>query len=208
MFVHTGENLPHDATFAADLAKLGYKVDDKKQIVSIEHAHHFIYYHTSNARTNEERKEAMHDCARGMVKGGLAELGVVQVILGGEKGREILGVGAKEKPKVKNLPILMTAPEELKKKQDVIVVIGEPSEDLGVWAWRHLLGNGGIEGGSAIGLVKKLAALGMESTEMGIKEDTTNGKEKVGLTHPRPSFHPNCHYRLHFLGHQLHLASR
>jgi hypothetical protein len=170
MFVHTGENLPQDPKYGADLEKLGYKVDENKQIVSIDRAHHFIYFFTSSDRANERRKEAMHDCARGLVKEELAELGVVEAFLGGEKGKEVLGVGPKEKPKAKHLPILVTEPEELRKKRDVIVVIGEPSEDVGIWAWRHLLTNGGIEGGSAVGLVKKLAVLGMGSTEADIRE--------------------------------------
>lgn len=199
MFVHTGENLPQDPRYAADLAKLGYKVDENKQIVSMERAHHFIYFHTSSDRANEKRKEAMHHCARGLVKQELAELGVVEVFLGGEKGREILGVGPKEKPKVKHLPILISEPENLRKKRDVIVVIGEPSENIGIWAWRHLLTSGGIEGGSAVGLVKKLIALGMDSTGVDFKGEGEKRKEmgqKASVNPASRPIHSDLYHRI------------
>ena len=187
MFVHTGANLPQDPDYPADLAKLGYKVNEEKQIVSISsEGHFFTFYHTSNPHANELRKEAMHESVRGLVIMELAELGVEQVYLGGEQGQEILSEGVKGKPKEKHVPILATKLEELKGKRDVVVVIGEPTEDVGIWAWRHLMKDGGIEGGSAVGLVKKLAVLGMDSTEVDFKEEMRKKKEmelKVSHTH-------------------------
>jgi hypothetical protein len=187
MFVHTGENLPQDPDYPADLAKLGYKVNEEKQIVSISPEQHFFtFFHTSSARANDMRKEAMHESVRGLVMMDLADSGVVQVYLGGEKGKEILGEGVKDKPKEKHLSILATKLEELKGKRDVVVVIGEPSEDVGIWAWRHMMTEGGIEGGSAVGLVKKLAVLGMDSTEVVYKEEMKKKSEmglKVSHTH-------------------------
>lgn len=32
-------------------------------------------------------------------------------------------------------------------------------------AWRHVMGSGGINGGSAVGFVKKLLGLGLDSTK-------------------------------------------
>ena len=190
MFIHTGENLPQDPDYPADLAKLGYEVNKEKQIVSISPEQHFFtFFHTSSVRANEIRKEAMHESVRGLVMMELADLGVVQVYLGGDKGKEILGVGAEGKLKEKHLPILATKLEELKGKRDVVVVIGEPTEDLGIWAWRHLMTDGGIEGGSAVGLVKKLAVLGMDSTEIVYKEEMKRKKEEMGLK-------VNCTHRL------------
>ena len=146
MFVHTGENLPQDLAYTADLKALGYKVNEDKQIVSIDPPHvFFTRYISSNERVNEKRKEAMHESVRQLVMKELEDLGLVRVYLGGDEGKEILGVGAKGEPNEKHVPIMTTKLENLKGKRDVIVMIGEPGEDAGIWAWRHLLKDGGIK---------------------------------------------------------------
>lgn len=58
------------------------------------------------------------------------------------------------------MSILCTKVSELKKKHDIVVVIGEASEDAGVWAWRVAGKEGGIESGSAIGVVARLQSFG------------------------------------------------
>ncbi len=57
--------------------------------------------------------------------------------------------------------IYVTQPNILKQKKDVIVVIQEQTQDKGIWAYRLLmrLPDGGVEVGSAVGLVKKLQKL-------------------------------------------------
>lgn len=133
MFVHTGEKLPQDPEYPADLTKLGFKVTNEKQIVSIDGGVHFDFFHTDNHGSNEKRKEAVHESVRELVMMDLMEFGVVEVFLGGEKGTEILGVGPGNKPEGVHVPILTTNPEELKKCRDVVVVVGEPNQDAGIW---------------------------------------------------------------------------
>ena len=153
MFVGSNDSLPQDPQYQANLTELGYHLNDKGQFLSISNpAQFFAFFHTDNERANEKRKEAMHMCVRQIVKEELAKLGVKELFLTGEDGKSVEEV----KPVGKHLPILVTEPVALKQKKDVIIVIGEQVQDLGIWAWRSLMKEGGIDDGSAVGLVKKL----------------------------------------------------
>ncbi|KAK1055587.1 hypothetical protein LTR74_015552 [Friedmanniomyces endolithicus] len=156
MFRRTSENLPQDPCFPADLHALGCKANELGQFVEAEPtegkaAEFFDFYHTDSERANEVRKEAMHECARKEILERLSELGVKPLFVYGQKFTEV-------KPGVPYVPILATDLAVLKGKKDVIVIVNEHKQDLGIWAYRLLLWQAGIEGGSAVGMVKKLKA--------------------------------------------------
>ncbi|KAK0362399.1 hypothetical protein LTR59_008866 [Friedmanniomyces endolithicus] len=156
MFRRTSENLPQDPCFPADLHALGYKVNELGQFVEVEPAEgtaadFFDFYHTDSERANEVRKEAMHECARKEILERLSELGVKPLFVYGQKFTQV-------KPGVPYVSILATNLAVLKKKKDVLVIVNEHKQDLGIWAYRLLLWQAGIEGGSAVGMVKKLKA--------------------------------------------------
>ncbi len=151
MFVRSNENLPEDPEYPADLTKLGYKLTDNGEFVKISDPEgenkHFTFFITNNDRTNEVHKEAMHEAVREVIKGTLSsEFGVRELFLVGEAGDEQAG-GVK--PKGKHMVVVTTDPETLKKKNDVIVVVGEPNQDMGIWAYRLLMREGGIDGGKS-----------------------------------------------------------
>lgn len=136
MFVHTGENLPADPEFPVGLEELGYTLNEDKQIVSTFDGHYFTFYHCDNERANEKRKEAMHETVRRIVAKELRGLGVDEIWLGEEGGQEVMGLRRDTKPyphKGKCLNILATDFFYLLHKRDVIVVIGDPNEDAGIW---------------------------------------------------------------------------
>ncbi|KAK5728023.1 hypothetical protein LTR17_012220 [Elasticomyces elasticus] len=164
MFRRTSDNLPQDPAMPANLQALGYKVNGLNQFVksgtpSGKPVEFFDFYHSSNERSNEVRREAMHECARKEVIAQLGKLGVKQVFM---KGEQFLDM----RPDGPHVAILATDLDVLKYKKDVVVVVNEHMQDLGIWAYRMLMREPGIDGGSAVGLVKKLQKWNEEKPEM------------------------------------------
>lgn len=186
MFVRLDKKLPADPAFPADLGALGYKVNEAGKFVSVsdEHKHHhFNFFHSDNERANEVRKEAMHIAAREVVKQELARLGVKEVYLTGDDG----DIVEEEKPDGPHLSILTTDLDVLREKTNVVLIVGEHNQDPGVFAYRLLMDEGGIDEGdfetfsyitcwrrltvinclgSAVGMVKQLHTMGFGGVQM------------------------------------------
>ncbi|KAK5717165.1 hypothetical protein LTR15_009054 [Elasticomyces elasticus] len=164
MYRRTSDNLPQDPTMPANLQALGFQVNGDNQFVksgnsSGKPVEFFDFYHTNNERANEVRREAIHECARKEVIAQLGKLGVKQVFM---KGEQFLDM----RPEGPHVAILATDLDVLKYKKDVVVVVNEHMQDLGIWAYRMLMREPGIDGGSAVGLVKKLQKWNEEKPEM------------------------------------------
>lgn len=139
MFARLNTNLPQEPIYPKTLTGLGYNLDSTGHFKKVSDGTYFPYHNTSNERVNDLHREAMHHCARQVMKQAAAEYDVVEVYLGGEKGDEVFVV----KPEGKHATILTTRVEELAKRRNVVVVVGEQTQDLGVWSWRSLMGEGG-----------------------------------------------------------------
>lgn len=98
-----------------------------------------------NAACTDEHTE----CARNEVLARLAHLDVDQLYIADNKH-------SIERPDGPHVSILTTSLEKLREKKDVIIVFNEHMQDLGIWAYRILMREGGIEKGSAVGLARKL----------------------------------------------------
>lgn len=125
-------SLPLEPDFPTNFAENGYKVNAKGQIVQVSNESEFFPYHsTDNERFNEIKREAIHQAAREAVKEAAAEQGVKEYYLTGVNGDVIHTT----KPYGPHLRFFATDLEELKHKKDVVIVIGEHTQDPGVWAW-------------------------------------------------------------------------
>lgn len=102
---------------------------------------------TDNERFNEVRKEAVNGAIRKELKKRMIKEGMQVWYLPQLRTR---------KPKEAHVPILTTPPEILRRCKRVIVVVNEDSQDLGVFAWRDVGGEPGLDGGSVLGIVKEL----------------------------------------------------
>ncbi|EMC98049.1 hypothetical protein BAUCODRAFT_67235, partial [Baudoinia panamericana UAMH 10762] len=154
MFRRRDNNLPRDPKWPADFQALGFHVNEPCQIVKMSvtegaAAEYFDFFHSDNERSNQTRKEAIHECARGAVVLKLAEVGVKPLHLAMETFEE-------QMPEMPHVTILATELDALKGRKDVIVVVNESTQDLGIWAYRLLMREGGIDEGSAVGLMKNL----------------------------------------------------
>ncbi|KAI5289507.1 hypothetical protein KEM52_000761 [Ascosphaera acerosa] len=142
MFVAPASVLPRDFEFPADLEKLGYFVNENDQIRSIEDPDQpFRYKVNTNERYNDVRKEALNACVREIVLSRLRALGLQKLRL---------PVGSSET--APHVPVLITPAAFTAKR--VVVVLGAPAQDLGIWAYRTV-GAEGIDAGSAVNFARE-----------------------------------------------------
>ncbi|EEP80691.1 predicted protein [Uncinocarpus reesii 1704] len=168
MFVFRKESLPSDPVFPSDLKKLGYFINENDQIRMISHPlEKFLYKINANDRYNEMQKEAMNNCIRDIVLSRLHNLGLQTLRL---------PIGAS--PKSQHVPILVSS--SLGSQSRVIVVFGEPAQDLGIWAYRAM--EQGLNFGSAVNFAKAVVGDSKES------KDANNSKttRKSGLVLANP----------------------
>ena len=192
MFVRKNSQLPQEPTYATNLTDLGYKLNSQNQIVKIANPDEtFSFYLTDNDRANMLHKEAMHTAVRDIIKTQLESFGVKEIYLTGEDGTEV----TMEKREGKHLPMFVTEPSALKKKKDVIVVVGEHMQDPGIWAWRTVTGKGGLDGGSAVGMVKHLQKeVTMAPGSLTASNETTQeSKPGIIILNPGQQFYSHAH---------------
>ncbi|KAH9824532.1 Arb2 domain [Teratosphaeria destructans] len=150
-FVRLDKNLPRDPTYPANLKELGYTLNEKGQIVRTgTDQDFFLFYPTDNDRANETHKEAMHETLRAVIEDQVYKLGMQYLHCRGNTFAEGKPSGDA------TIPILVTGIDKLKTKKDVIVIVGEHTQDLGIWSYRLTTNEGGIEAGTAVGFLKKL----------------------------------------------------
>ncbi|PYI07261.1 hypothetical protein BO78DRAFT_429075 [Aspergillus sclerotiicarbonarius CBS 121057] len=141
MFVFTRKDLPADPIFPADLKKLGYSINDNDQIRKISDPEkEFQYKINKHERWNDMQREAMNTCIRNIVSSRLRDLGLVT-----------LRLPLTAKPTDPHVPILVS--KNISSASRVIVVFGEPVQDLGIWAYRTV-GQEGIDAGSAVAFAR------------------------------------------------------
>ncbi|PMD32288.1 hypothetical protein L207DRAFT_640108 [Hyaloscypha variabilis F] len=142
MFRRLESGLPKDPVFPTSLAGLGYFVNDKDEIRSIENPKaYFKFFLTRNDRHNCVQREAMNGAIRELVAQCLEDLGL-------EKVRLPLGTEESEP----HVPIFVSS--NIRDKKRVVILFYEHTQDLGIFAHRIIGGKGGIEQGSAISFVK------------------------------------------------------
>ncbi|KAI9668323.1 MAG: hypothetical protein M1829_005527 [Trizodia sp. TS-e1964] len=137
---------PPEKSFPTDLKGLGYFVNKQDKVKAIaDPTQDFKYWVFKNERSCELRKEAFHECLRKIVLSRFMDLGF-----------EILSLPFGTKPQRPQVPILISP--NIEKCKRVLVVFGEASQDLGIWAYRILCDGeeGGITAGSALRLVNYL----------------------------------------------------
>lgn len=138
MFRRLEANLPQEPSYPSTLAALDYKLEDG-QFIKVSDGTFFPYHSTSNERVNDLHREAMHSAARHAVAKAAGEHGVIELYLSGADGSVMSVV----KPEGKHVKIMCTELERLRECRNVVVVVGEMGQDLGIWAYRELMNEGG-----------------------------------------------------------------
>ncbi|KAG2418734.1 hypothetical protein HFD88_001835 [Aspergillus terreus] len=135
MFVFRKEDIPADPVFPAELEKLG----QIRKIV--DPAQPFQFKINRNDRWNEVQREAMNACIRDIVYSRLRDLGLGTLRL------PLMSGAARP-----HVPIMVS--KNLSSASRIVAVFGEPVQDLGIWAYRTIGGDDGINVGSAVSLAK------------------------------------------------------
>ncbi|KAJ5667065.1 hypothetical protein N7507_002929 [Penicillium longicatenatum] len=140
MYVWQNKDLPADPDFPADLKGLGFHINDNDQIRQIANPKEGYKYKVNrNDRFNVRFRESLNDCIRKTIVDRLKNAGL-----------EILRLPLGTDELESHVPILTTP--NLAQKSRILVVVGEPVQDLGVWAYRSI--HEGINFGSAIDFTK------------------------------------------------------
>ncbi|APA15947.1 hypothetical protein SS1G_09155 [Sclerotinia sclerotiorum 1980 UF-70] len=153
MFRRLPSGLPKDPKFEPTLEGLGYFINEKDEIRSIENPKaYFKFFLTKNDRYNQLHREAMNHAIRDIVMERLLNLGLQKVLLP-------LNV-TETSP---HIHILTSS--NLSTASRVIILFYEPKDDIGIFAHRILGGAGGINTGSAVNIVKYIQEKGACSEE-------------------------------------------
>ncbi|CAJ0548803.1 Ff.00g024160.m01.CDS01 [Fusarium sp. VM40] len=142
MFRRHWSSLPKDISFPRDLTGLGYFLNDQDEIRSIENPDcYFKYFANKNSRVNERQRFHFNMALEDMIHDRLEKEGLQKF--------QLLPENEKHCPIFFNPNIVKTA--------RIVIVIGEPSQDLGFLAGRIVNGPGGVARGSMISVVQALA---------------------------------------------------
>ncbi|KAJ9641346.1 hypothetical protein H2199_005316 [Coniosporium tulheliwenetii] len=149
MFRRQPGSLPKDPVFRDALNVTGHFIAEDGTIRQINKpTAFFVFRATDNERFNEVRKEAVNGAIRKELKKRMIKEGMQVWYLPQLQVR---------KPKEAHVPIFATPPEVLRRCKRVIVIVNEDSQDLGVFAWRDIGGEPGLDGGSVLAIVKELS---------------------------------------------------
>ncbi|KAL6882928.1 Arb2 domain-containing protein [Trichoderma longibrachiatum] len=146
MFRRLWSGLPEDVTFPSDLKGLGYFVNEDDEIRSIEQPdNYFNFFINRNPRICARQRFAFNHAMEAIVHERLEKEGM-------QKLRLPQGTPATEP----HIPIFITP--NLDTKTRIVVIFGEPTQDLGIVAGRVANGPGGINEGSMVSIVRALAS--------------------------------------------------
>ncbi|KAF2265388.1 hypothetical protein CC78DRAFT_200559 [Lojkania enalia] len=174
MFRRNERGLPRDASYPADLKKLGYFINTDGHIRMIDYPDKdFLYHFSNNDRHNEVHREAMQICQRQEVMKRLSALGIEKLYL------PQLSYGKPDEPHV---PILAPPAHILRSRNRVIVIINDNQQDLGILAYRQLQRELGLNGGSIVDFTKELITRSNPSLSATLSKDGAGLEDKEADT--------------------------
>ncbi|KAF1934308.1 uncharacterized protein M421DRAFT_50396 [Didymella exigua CBS 183.55] len=148
MFRRKEDTITPDASYPADLTKLGFFINRLGHIRMIEAPEKpFVFNSTNIERHNEVRNEALHACSRAEVLERLSKLGIKQLYF---------PHFTTTKPDGPHIPTLAPPLDILKRRKRIVVIINDTLQDLGILAYRQLQRELGLNGGSVVNFAKEL----------------------------------------------------
>ncbi|EED20206.1 conserved hypothetical protein [Talaromyces stipitatus ATCC 10500] len=143
MLVYKIKDIPADPVFPVDLEKLGFFINDQDQIRQITNPEEgFKYRVNTNERWNDVRRNSFNECIRRIVLSRLEDVGLSTL-------RLPLGVQANDK----HVPILCSS--NLSTAKRIILILGSPDQDLGIWTNRSIAERG-ISQGSMVEIAQTI----------------------------------------------------
>ncbi|OJD37339.1 ribosomal protein s14 [Diplodia corticola] len=181
MFKLSQAGIPEDPSYPRNLSQLGYFIDKQSEIRTIRPPHNYYnFWISNNDRVNEAFRESMHACINEEIIHRMTALGIPPIYLPHL---------ATEKPHGQaNVPILVTEKEELRKLKKVTVVVNDDFQDLGLWAYRIVSKERGLEAGSVVSLAKALHNSDIASVKVRAHcaEKDESGPDESPISNPGP----------------------
>ncbi|ROT35413.1 hypothetical protein SODALDRAFT_65459 [Sodiomyces alkalinus F11] len=147
MYRRLWSGLPKDPVYPSNLKDLGYFINEDDEIRSIaDPDRYFHFFIDKNQRINYRQRFHFNQAIQNIVFHRLEKEGLEKVLLP-------LGTTDESQPHV---PIF--ASQNLKEKSRVVVIFGEPHQNLGNLALRVANGRGGINKGTMVSVVRDLQA--------------------------------------------------
>ncbi|KPM35379.1 hypothetical protein AK830_g11188 [Neonectria ditissima] len=144
MFRRNWSGLPKDVSFPTNLAGLGYFINDEDEIRLIDNPdYYFKFFISKNMRVNERQRFAFNGAMEAIVHERLEKEDLKKMTLPLEATRH-----------QNHTPIFTSS--NLASCSRVVVVFGEPTQDLGILAGRTANGSGGLANGTMISVVRAL----------------------------------------------------
>ncbi|RSL81021.1 hypothetical protein CEP51_006157 [Fusarium floridanum] len=141
MFRRRWSGLPKDASFASDLEGLGYFVNDEDEIRSIKDPDcYYKFFISKNMRVNERQRFHFNAAMQDVIHERLMKRGLLRIPLGTEE---------------KHCPVFISSTTATAAR--IIVILGEPVQNVGMLAGRVASGPGGLTKGSIISVVRAIA---------------------------------------------------
>ncbi|KKY20287.1 putative ribosomal protein s14 [Diplodia seriata] len=159
MFKLSQAGMPENPSYPRNLTQLGYFIDERSEIRTIRPPHNYYnFWISNNNHINEAFRESMHACINEEVIHRMTALGIPPIYL---------PQLSTEKPHSEpNVPVLVTEKEELRKLKRITVVVNDDFQDLGLWAYRIVSKEHGLEAGSVVSLAKALHKSDSEPAEV------------------------------------------
>ncbi|KAL7948493.1 Arb2 domain-containing protein [Trichoderma barbatum] len=144
MFRRLWSGLPKDASFQPDFQELGYYINDQDEIRSLENPdNYFKFFIDRNPRICARQRFAFNRAMEITIHQRLQTMGLQKLLL---------PVGT---PTTKpHMPIFISP--FLSKRSRIVVIFGEPTQELGLVAGRVANGAGGINEGSMVSVAREL----------------------------------------------------
>ncbi|EAA35488.1 hypothetical protein GE21DRAFT_2171 [Neurospora crassa] len=145
MFRRRWSGLPAEPKFAPDLKKLSYFINEEDEVRYVHDPDfYFKYFSTKNTRYNDCQRFAFDQAVNQIIDSRLEAEGLKEVLLP-------LGVASKDEPHAK-----IRLSEDLSSKSRVVIIFGQSCQDFGILAHRVASGQGGLNKGSMVNIVKAL----------------------------------------------------
>ncbi|KAI5467850.1 Arb2 domain-containing protein [Mariannaea sp. PMI_226] len=154
MFYRRWSGLPRDVEFPPTLDGLGYFVNDQDEIRSIENPDcYFKFFLNKNLRINECQRFAFNGAMEKVIHDRLKK-----------QGLEVMALPRDSLPSEKHTTIFTTP--NLASYSRIIVILGEPTQDLGILAGRVANGPGGLTKGSMVSVVDAIRETAAASSSL------------------------------------------
>ncbi|KAM0718112.1 hypothetical protein Q7P37_006444 [Cladosporium fusiforme] len=156
---------PGEVQFPTELAKLGLKRNEKNQYVTISQPNSFVKHRQyKDEAVNVQLTQSHHKAMRKDIFAELEKLGISPYYV---HQNDVHGYVEPMEPRPHAyVTILASDIKDLATKKHVFIFVGDSTQELGILSWKTTETEGGLDKGTAVGLVKEIHGTVSASSEL------------------------------------------